>query len=73
MTMIPEVSFVNLGTLNSDSSIRHTISIIQNHNHMLMDKWTKTYPIEQIDNPDKPFWRDIKGHHLVIPPDQGLK
>jgi Integrase zinc binding domain len=55
------------------TSIEHTIAIIQNHNRALMDKWTGTYPIEHVGNPDEPFWRDIKGRCLVIPPDQGLK
>jgi hypothetical protein len=38
-----------------------------------MEEWTGIYPIERVDNPDKPFWRDTKGCRLVIPPDQGLK
>jgi hypothetical protein len=38
-----------------------------------MEEWTGTYPIERVDNLDESFWRDIKGHRLVIPPDQGLK
>jgi RNase H-like domain found in reverse transcriptase/Integrase zinc binding domain/Reverse transcriptase (RNA-dependent DNA polymerase) len=73
MTMIPEAAFIRLVGPDSDGSIEHTITIIQNHNHALMDEWTGTYPIERIDNPDKPFWRDIKDRQLVIPPDQGLK
>jgi hypothetical protein len=58
---------------DSDGSIEHTITIIQNHNHILMREWEKTYLIKHVDNPDEPFWRDIKGHHLIILPDQGLK
>jgi Integrase zinc binding domain len=73
MTMIPEAAFIRLTGPNSNRSIKHTITVIQNYNCTLMDKWTGTYPIEHIDNPDKPFWRDIKGQCLVIPPDQGLK
>jgi RNase H-like domain found in reverse transcriptase/Integrase zinc binding domain len=73
MTMIPEAAFIRLVGPDSNGTIEHTIIIIQNHNHALMDKWTDTYPIEHIDNPDEPFWRDIKGQCLVIPPDQGLK
>jgi Integrase zinc binding domain len=73
MTMIPEAAFIRLAGPDSDRSIKHTITIIQNHNRALMDEWTNTYPIERIDNPDEPFWRDIKGQQLVIPPDQGLK
>jgi hypothetical protein len=38
-----------------------------------MKEWEGTYPIEHVDNLDEPFWRDIKGRRLVIPPDQGLK
>jgi hypothetical protein len=61
MTMIPEAVFIRLAGPDSDGSIEHMITIIQNHNCNLMDKWEKTYPIECMDNLDKPFWRDIKG------------
>jgi hypothetical protein len=61
MTMIPEAAFIRLAGPDSDGSIEHTISIIQNHNWALMDEWVGIYPIEQVDNPDEPFWRDIKG------------
>jgi hypothetical protein len=71
--MIPEAAFIRLAGPDSDGSIKHTITIIQNHNHTLMKEWEGTYPIEHVDNPDKPFWRDTKGQHLVIPLDQGLK
>jgi len=73
MTMIPEVAFIRLADPDSDGSIEHTIAIIQNHNCTLMNKWERTYPIECIENQGEPFWRDIKGQCLVIPPDQGLK
>jgi RNase H-like domain found in reverse transcriptase/Integrase zinc binding domain len=73
MTMIPEAAFIRLMGPNSDGSIEHTIAIIQNHNRSLMEEWIGIYPIERIDNPGEPFWRDTKGHRLVIPPDQGLK
>jgi Integrase zinc binding domain len=73
MTMIPKAAFIRLYGPDSDGSIEHTITIIQNHNRTLMNEWTGIYPIEHIDNPDQPFWRDIKGQRLVIPPDQGLK
>jgi RNase H-like domain found in reverse transcriptase len=69
MTMILEAAFIRLAGPNSDSSIKHTITIIQNHNHTLMKEWEGIYPIKCIDNPNKPFWRDIKGRRLVIPPD----
>jgi hypothetical protein len=61
MTMIPEAAFIRLVGPDSNGSIEHTITTIQNHNHALMDEWVRTYPIKRIDNPDKPFWRDIKG------------
>jgi hypothetical protein len=54
-------------------SIEHFITIIQNNNHTLMKEWESTFPIERVDNPDAPFWRDISGHRLVILPNQGLK
>ena len=73
MTMIPEAAFIRLVGPDSNGSIEHTITIIQNHNCVLMGEWTGTYPIKCVDNPDEPFWRDIKGQSLVIPPDQGLK
>jgi Integrase zinc binding domain/Integrase core domain len=73
MTMIPKVAFIRLAGPNSNGLIEHTITIIQNHNHTLMEEWTGIYPIECINNPDKLFWRDTKGQRLVIPPDQGLK
>jgi RNase H-like domain found in reverse transcriptase/Integrase zinc binding domain len=73
MTMIPEAAFIRLTGPNSNGSIEHTITIIQNHNHALMKEWEGIYPIECVDNPDKPFWRDTKGWCLIIPPDQGLK
>jgi hypothetical protein len=73
MTMIPKAAFIRLAGPDSDGSIEHTITIIQNHNHALMEEWTGIYPIEQVDNPGEPFWRDTKGCRLMIPPDQGLK
>jgi Integrase zinc binding domain len=73
MTMIPEAAFIRLAGPDSDGSIKHTATIIQNHNQPLMEEWERTFPIEHMNNPDEPFWRDIKGHRLVIPSDQGLK
>jgi hypothetical protein len=73
MTMIPEAAFIRLFGPNSDGSIEHTISIVQNQNHTLMEEWTGIYPIERVNNLDGSFWRDIKNNRLVIPPDQGLK
>jgi hypothetical protein len=73
MTMIPEAAFIQLVGPDLEGSIKHMITTIQNHNWSLMGEWTNLYPIERIDNLDESFWRDIKGHQLVIPPDQGLK
>jgi RNase H-like domain found in reverse transcriptase/Integrase zinc binding domain/Chromo (CHRromatin Organisation MOdifier) domain len=73
MTMIPEAAFIRLAGPDSNGSIEHTITIVQNNNRPLMEEWTGIYPIERIDNPDELFWRDVKGRRLVIPPDQGLK
>jgi hypothetical protein len=73
ITMIPEAAFIRLAGPDSNRSIEHTITIIQNHNHTLMNKWERTYPIKCMDNPNEPFWRDIKGRRLIIPPYQGLK
>jgi len=53
--MIPEVAFIRLAGPDSDGSIEHTITIIQNHNCTLMKEWEGTYPIEHIDNPNEPF------------------
>jgi hypothetical protein len=44
--MIPEAAFIRLLGPDSDGSIEHMISIIQNQNHVLMEEWTGTYPIE---------------------------
>jgi hypothetical protein len=55
MTMIPEAAFIRLAGPDSNRSIEHTIRIIQNQNHGLMDEWERTYPIEHVDNPDEPF------------------
>jgi hypothetical protein len=38
-----------------------------------MKEWENTFPIEQVDTLDTPFWRDTSTHRLIIPPDQGLK
>jgi RNase H-like domain found in reverse transcriptase len=62
MTMIPEAAFIRLFGPNSNRSIKHTISIIQNQNRSLMEEWTGIYPIERVDNPDGSFWRDAKNN-----------
>ena len=38
-----------------------------------MKEWENTFPIERVDSPGTPFWRDTSAHRLIIPPDQGLK
>jgi hypothetical protein len=48
MTMIPEAAFIRLAGPNSDGSIKHTISIVQNQNRTLMEEWTGIYPIERV-------------------------
>jgi Integrase zinc binding domain len=73
MAMIPEAAFIRLAGPDSEGSIEHTITIVQNHNCTLMEEWTSIYPIERVDCLDEPFWRDIKGRRLVILLDQGLK
>jgi RNase H-like domain found in reverse transcriptase/Integrase zinc binding domain/Chromo (CHRromatin Organisation MOdifier) domain len=73
MTMLPEPIFIRVFDADSDGSLEHTITLIQNAHHALMKEWEGTFPIERVDNPRFPFWRDIKGQRLVIPPDQGLK
>jgi hypothetical protein len=55
MTMIPEVAFIRLAGPDSDGSIKHTISIVQNQNRTLMEEWTGIYPIERVDDPDESF------------------
>jgi hypothetical protein len=55
MTMIPKAAFIRLAGPDSEGSIAHMIMIIQNQNQPLMEEWTDLYPIERVDNPDKPF------------------
>jgi RNase H-like domain found in reverse transcriptase/Reverse transcriptase (RNA-dependent DNA polymerase) len=55
MTMIPEAAFIRLFGPDSDGSIEHTISIVQNQNCTLMEEWTGIYPIKCVDNPDESF------------------
>jgi hypothetical protein len=73
MIMLPEPIFIRVFDADSDGSLEHFITTVQNNNCHLMKEWEATFPIECIDTPDDPFWRDIKGQRLVIPPDQGLK
>jgi RNase H-like domain found in reverse transcriptase len=55
MSMIPEAAFIRLAGPDSDGSIEHMITTIQNHNCTLMEEWTGIYPIECVDNLDEPF------------------
>jgi Integrase zinc binding domain/Chromo (CHRromatin Organisation MOdifier) domain len=71
--MLPEPIFICVADTDSEGSLEHFITIIQNNNYRLMKEWEGTFPIECVDNPSKPFWCDISGRRLVIPPDQGLK
>ena len=71
--MLPEPLFVCIADTDSPGSLEHFITIVQNNNHRLIKEWESTFSIERVDTPDKPFWRDISGQRLVIPPDQGLK
>jgi RNase H-like domain found in reverse transcriptase/Reverse transcriptase (RNA-dependent DNA polymerase)/Integrase zinc binding domain/Chromo (CHRromatin Organisation MOdifier) domain len=73
MVMLPEPIFIRVFDADSDGSLEHTITTLQNAHHALMKEWENTFPIERVDTPHSPFWRDTKGHRLVIPPDQGLK
>jgi Integrase zinc binding domain len=73
MIMLPEPIFIRVFNADSNGSLEHTITTIQNAHYTLMKEWEGTFPIERVDTPHTPFWRDIKAHRLVIPPDQGLK
>jgi RNase H-like domain found in reverse transcriptase/Reverse transcriptase (RNA-dependent DNA polymerase)/Integrase zinc binding domain/Chromo (CHRromatin Organisation MOdifier) domain len=73
MIMLPEPIFIRVFDADSDGSLEHTITVTQNTYRTLMEEWEGTFPIERVNNPDAPFWRDAKSHRLVIPPDQGLK
>jgi hypothetical protein len=73
MIMLPKPIFIHVTNADSIGSLEHFITIVQNNNHCLMKEWESTFPIECVDNPDKPFWQDILGRQLIIPPDQGLK
>jgi RNase H-like domain found in reverse transcriptase/Integrase zinc binding domain/Chromo (CHRromatin Organisation MOdifier) domain len=75
MIMLPEPLFIRVADEDSPGSVEHFITVIQNNNRTLMKEWESTFPIERVDSPNlnTPFWRDISEHHLVVPPDQGLK
>ena len=72
MTMIPEHVFIRVFDADSPSSLEHQITKIQAEHTSLMEQWEETFPIEAIQTPTGPFWKDLKGC-LVIPPDGDLK
>jgi RNase H-like domain found in reverse transcriptase/Integrase zinc binding domain/Chromo (CHRromatin Organisation MOdifier) domain len=73
MVLLPEPIFIRVFDADSDGSLEHFITVVQNNQHPLMEEWERTFPIERVDSPDHSFWRDTTSHRLVIPPDQGLK
>jgi hypothetical protein len=46
MIMLPEPIFIRVFDADSDGSLEHTITIIQNTHHSLMKEWEGTFPIE---------------------------
>jgi hypothetical protein len=51
MVMLPEPIFVNIADADSDGSLEHFITTIQNNNHCLMKDWESTFPIEHVRQP----------------------
>ena len=70
--MILEHAFIRVFDADSSSSLKHWIMETQSKHAALMEQWKETFPIEAIQMPTGPFWKDLKGH-LVIPPDRDLK
>jgi hypothetical protein len=56
MVMLPKPIFIHVADVDSPGSLEHFITIVQNNNHRLMKEWESTFPIECMDNPDRPFW-----------------
>jgi RNase H-like domain found in reverse transcriptase/Integrase zinc binding domain len=73
MVMLPEPLFIRIADEDSPGSVEHFITVVQNNNRTLMKEWEDTFPIERVDGPNGSLWRDISEHHLIVPPDQGLK
>jgi RNase H-like domain found in reverse transcriptase/Reverse transcriptase (RNA-dependent DNA polymerase)/Integrase zinc binding domain/Chromo (CHRromatin Organisation MOdifier) domain len=73
MVLLPEPIFIRVFDADSEGSLEHFITVVQNNQRPLMEEWERTFPIERIDSPDHSFWRDTTSRRLVIPPDQGLK
>jgi len=63
--ILPEPIFAHLADADSDGSLEHVITIIQNHHHCTMWEWEGVFPIEQVETPDKAFWRDTAKHRLL--------
>jgi hypothetical protein len=70
--MIPEHAFIRVFDTDSPGSLEHRITETQAEHTLLMEQWEETFPIEAIQTPTGPFWKDSKGC-LVIPPDRDLK
>jgi len=71
--MLPEAIFVQLADADSDQSIETMITDCQTQYASTMKEWELTYPIESLGLPLPPFWKDILGKCLVIPPNDSLK
>ena len=72
MTMILEHVFIRGFDTNSPGLLEHQITKIQTEHTSLMEQWEETFPIEAIQTPTGPFWKDLKGC-LIIPSDRDLK
>ena len=72
MLMIPKHAFIRVFNADLPSSLEHWIIETQSEHTILMEQWEEMLPIEAIQMPTGPFWKDLKGH-LVIPPDGDLK
>jgi hypothetical protein len=46
MVMLPEPMFIRVFNADSDRSLEHTITTVQNTHHSLMKEWENTFPIE---------------------------
>jgi Integrase zinc binding domain/Chromo (CHRromatin Organisation MOdifier) domain len=73
MVLLPEPIFIRVFDTDSEGSLEHFITVVQNNQRALMKEWERTFPIEHIDSLHHSFWRDTTAQRLVIPSDQGLK
>jgi hypothetical protein len=46
MVMLPEPIFIRIFDADSDGSLEHTITTIQNAHRTLMKEWEGTFPIK---------------------------